>query len=231
MNDLEDRLRATLGDLADGVPPSPHPRADLDRRLTRHRTKRSTFAIAAAAAVVVAGVVIPVAINGGGGEPDGQRAAATPTTLTPATGSKLGDNKVLIAEYTEDGIEKSFWLVPEGDRFCVVQHLTGQPSTPDECHAVPTWPQQEPMTLVHSFSVFDPGISSSGPLSRMLLFVTAPNVETLEVTDGTGYQAGVSRLVQQPNATFLMAVFGESSAGFGYTAKDAAGNVLESAIT
>lgn len=235
MNDIEDRLRTSLGDLADGVPPSPHARADLDRRLTRHRAKRSTLAIAAAAAVVVAGVAIPVAINRGGGE-SGQRAAtaATSTTFPPATGSKpLGDNKVIIARYTEYGIEKSSWLVPKGDRFCLVELVPpGQSdSRPNECNAVPTWSQQEPMTLVHSFSVFGPGLPASSPLSNRLLFVTAPNVETLEVTAGAGDQADVSLLARRPEATYFMAVFPGTYAGFGYTAKDAAGNVLETAIT
>jgi hypothetical protein len=231
MNDLDDRLRTTLGDLADGVPSSPHARADLDRRLARRRTGRSTLAVAAAAVVVAAGVVIPVALNQAD-EPGGQR-ASTATTQTPPTSVPPGSVGLLIlGSFTEGGVEKSAALVLQDDQWCVAAMENVIPVPLQEnCEPVPTWPQQESQSLVRTSSVLGDGTLYGGPLPNLLLFVTAPNVETLEVSAGDGEPVSVRVMASRLDAKFFLAEFSATPAGFGYTAKDAAGNVLESAIT
>jgi hypothetical protein len=234
MNDLDDRMRTCLEDLADEVPSSPHARADLDRRLASRRTRRSTLAVAAAAAVVLAGVAIPVALNQAD-EPGGQRAATTATTPTPSTGVPGFSADVLpLGSFTEDGVEKEAALVLQGDdQWCVVAVVEKEPPVlwRDDCEPVPTWPQQEPQSLVRTSSVLGDGTLYGGPLPNLLLFVTAPNVETLEVSAGDGEPVSVRVVAPRPDVRFFLAEFPATPAGFGYTAKDAAGNVLESAIT
>jgi hypothetical protein len=232
MNDLDDRMRSRLEDLADEVPSSPHARADLDRRLARRRTRRSTLAVAAAAVVVAVGVAIPVALNQAD-EPGGQR-AATATTQTPTTSVPTGSVSLILGSFTEDGVEKNAALVLQGeDQWCVVAVVNKEPPVlwRDDCEPVPTWPQRESQSLVRTSSVLGDGTLYGGPLPNLLLFVTAPNVETLEVSAGDGEPVSVDVVVSRLDAKFFLAEFSATPAGFGYTAKDAAGNVLESAIT
>lgn len=232
MNDLEDRLRTTLGDLADGVPSSQHARADLDRRLARRRTKRSTLAVAAAAVVVVAGVAIPVTLSQSG-EPAGQR-AATSATLTPAT-PQLPRHVMFLGSFTEEGIDKQAGLVVEDDQWCVVTAVGKDLSGDQDCTPLPTsWPTpggpgQELSVLSHS--VLSGDTLYSGPVPNLMLFFTAPNITTLEVTDGSGALVPVREMSARPDVRIFLADFPETPAGFGYTAKDAAGNVVTSAIT
>jgi hypothetical protein len=241
MNDLEDRLRATLHQAADTVPPSPHARAGFERRLGQRRGRGLVLA-AAAAVVVIAGVAVPVALNQDDG-PTGGRTATAPPTTSPAT-TPSGDLTLsVLDEFTEGGVrwQAVLTVVPArdgGEQVCVgkVGPDGEEPSSP-ECERVPaTWPvdfgpDSGPGMVVLTRSVLGGDALYSGPLPNLLLFITAPQVTDLEVREAYGAPVRVDEVAKAAGATVYVAYFPETHAGFGYTAKDAAGNVLANAIT
>ncbi len=223
MNDLEDRLRTTLGELADTVPPSPHARADLDRRLGR-APRRRVLLTAAAAAAVVAAVTVPLAVSGTGpvARPavplPGGSASASPGVVDPVVLGRFGDHAAVLT-------------VPDGERMCVAETVpAGQAAPAPTCEPVPGWPA-EPMGLVITRQVLGEGAPDSGPLPHLMLFVTAPEVRRLDVRRGDGAPVPVDLVTRTRDARFFLADFGGSTQGFGYTARDASGAVVEEAIT
>jgi hypothetical protein len=228
MNDIEDRLRTTLHELADTVPPSPQARADLDHRLTRRG--RRPLLVAAAAAVVVAAVAVPVVLNQGGGQ------VATPPvmTSTPPPTSEPG-NLVKLGIVVGAEADKTAWLKvnADGTGWCFVETSPGAAPEFLECEATPDWATaQPPNSRVLTRAVLeDDHAPYSGPFPNMLLFITAPEVATLEVREAYGQPVRLNRVPGLAGGTMYLATFPETHAGFGYTAWDAAGNVLENAIT
>lgn len=247
MNDIEDRLRTGLHELADTVPPSPHARADLDRRLA-HRTSRRPILIAVAAAVVAAAVVVPVALTQGG---DQEASPANvlprpPSTTAPhweTTTSKLpnGDlaGPIELARFDDNGADVAAVLsviaMTDGEHWSIqLDGPAGYDASRNSYYdIVPTWPARNPPgSLVLTHAVLSDGQTLySGPTPNLMLFITSPQVTSLEVTAGDGGPVTVNQVARTPGAAFYLADFPETYAGFGYTAKDAAGNVLESAIT
>jgi hypothetical protein len=222
---IEDRVRDTLGELADTVAPSHHPRADFDRRLARRRATRwRTPVLATAAAfVAVAGVGIPVAMNRSGDSP-GQRVATSSPSLVPAT-----PVEVPIGSVTVNGVaETVVFTTRPGNEWCV--GLRSQPSAPT-CETAPAWPVAPGDRHVESRPVLGEGPIDSGPLPNLMVFVTDPVITTLDVRDGPGAPVEVSRIAATAGATYYLADFGGTSQGFGYDAKDAQGAIVESAIT
>jgi hypothetical protein len=246
MTDLEKRVRYSLHELADTVPASADPRGELDRRLTgrRHRSFRGpALAVAAAAAAVVAvvGVTVPLAT----------RHDADPTA-TERTKDGLvwsSDYEWLVADagpfvlggFTRNGekIDAVAWVrggalcVGEGHHVGVGTH--GPKKTPGHligvtCDAVPTWPAG-PDAHVETRAVLSAGTPDSGPLPELMLFLTAPDVDTLVVDGGDGTPVRLRGLATIDGLRLFLADFDGSTQGFGYTTWDAAGNVLESAIT
>lgn len=232
MNDIEDRLRESLHDLADTVPPSANPRADLDGRLAggpRHRA----LLMAAAAVVVVAAVVVPIAVSGG--EPGSAPVATNPPGPPEPTGDatlpgylagpvelgRFGDHAAVLWVEPKDG----------GERMCVAERVpAGQPIPDATCEPVPrSWPAK-PMGWVLGRSVLGDA-PDSGPLPHLMLFVVAPQVHELEVQAALGDPVPLDLVAETPGARFFLADFGGSTQGFGYIAWDASGNVLVQAIT
>ena len=243
MNDIEDRLRTSLGELADTVPASPHARADLARRLTR-RPDRRPWLVAAAAAVVIAAAVVPVVVNQGRDRVSGDGVPApTTTTRAPAgtTTSKLPNGDLTgwieLASFEHDGADMTAVLavtaMTDGEHWCVdVDYPPGYPPTlGGYCDIVPTWPAHEPPgSLVLTHGVLIEEAPGSGPLPNLMLLITSPKVTTVEVGDAMGAPVPVRQVAKTPGATFYLADFPETYVGFRYTAKDANGTVLESAI-
>lgn len=236
MNDLEDRLRSTLHNMANDVPASQHARADLDRRLAGRGRRRPLLVAAAAAVVVAAGVAVPVALNRGDG-PSGQGVATQPTSVTQtSTTSPLPSSLHVIGSFEEDGVHKSVALSVDegnpGDTWCAVEVVPrGQKASREpNCFMVPiSWPER---SFVLPYGLFnEDDLPNSGPVPNLMVFVTSPQVTTLEVSAGTGGSVSVTKVVARPGATFYVATFPGTSDGWAYTAKDAAGNVLASAIT
>lgn len=243
MNDLDDRLRTTLDELAGTVPPSPHARADLERRLTR-RGRRRPLLVAAAAAVVVAAVAIPVALSQGGG-PTPRRVATPPTTMdtgVPTTTTTLpnGDlaGPIELGRFKYNDVTQvtmlSVTAMNDGEHWCMNAYAPpGRDSYPiGFCEIVPSWPADVPPgAVVKTYPVFGERTPDSGPLPHLKVFLTSPAVATLEVRRADGQPVTVTEVAKTSGATWFLADFAGLTEGFGYTAKDAAGNVLEDAIT
>ena len=86
--------------------------------------------------------------------------------------------------------------------------------------------------LVQSREVLngDPA-DDTGMFAHRLVFLTDPRVATLAVRRGDGTAARVTELDRDEHAAAFLADFAGPSDGFGYTAVDADGKVLEQAIT
>jgi hypothetical protein len=227
---IEDRVRDTLHELADTVPPSRHPRADFERRLARrHATRWRTpvLATVAAALVVVAGVAVPVAMNRPDDVPEQRVATSQQAPVPPPTGITADS---LIGTITVNNVEETVVLrTKNGNEWCVA---LASGVYPPRCEPVPIWPTgPEGNTYVVTRPVLGGDTPDSGPLPSLMLFVTAPNITTLDVRDGAGEPVDVSLAAGTDTAMFFLADFGGSSQGFGYDAKDAQGAIVESAIT
>jgi hypothetical protein len=253
---IEERLRTALAGLADELPPSGNPLAEHHRRLavaTRARRRRPMLAATAAAVVFACGVT-PFVLTRGDGAP-----VATPPTSTPAPPpmgfepgmddpyrSAVGD-PVRLAEFTDGGQAWTAWVLIDRTlaaggwehRVCVMATPTGQPETgpvrhPNSagCSLAFQRPADQPQSKVETRSMLGgPEKPASGPLPGLLLFITVPEVSRLEVRAAYGEPVPVKQLVRIPELALFLADFGTSYEGFGYTARDSAGNVIESGIT
>jgi hypothetical protein len=245
MTDLENRVRYALHTLADTVPPSPDPRADLERRLGRRRPGRGQALVAVAAAAVVvavAGVAIPLATHR---DPVERSAAPPGDGLVWSSDYGWLDAEAgpdVLGTFERDGetVDAVAWM--RGGELCVgeghhvaVGGTSGQ--TPAAlvgvtCDPVPAvWPGGPTNSLVVTRSVLGEGAIHSGPVPGLLLFLTAPQVTTLEVRSGDGSRVTTRELDSVEGMRLFLADFGAPPWGFGYTATDARGTVLESAIT
>lgn len=254
MMDLEKRVRSTLHTLADSVPPSTDPRADLERRLAvrrpgrglgrRRPVTRPTLLAAAAAVVViaVAGVVIPLATHR-----DPVERPATP----PGDGlvwssdyawvdAETGPHVLGTFERDGETVDAVAWL--RGGELCVGEgHHVAVGSSGQapaalvgvSCEQLPTaWPTGSgPGSMVVTRPVLGGEAIHSGPVPGLLLFLTAPQVATLDVRSGDGSPVAVRGLGAAGGSRLFLADFGAAPWGFGYTAKDSEGGVVESAIT
>ena len=162
-----------------------------------------------------------------------------------SSSAPAGPDRPVVAEFTEGG---SRWQVfaytrrhqPDDeatDQVCVVGVPAGQAADGpvrypgSECRSPFDWPAGQPNPLVHSRSVLGGATLDSGPLPGMLVFVARPVVATLEVRDGPGAPAPVREVDRADGVALFVADLGVSTQGFGYTARDASGAVIESAIT
>ena len=249
MMDIEDRVRQTLHGMAADLPPTEGARADFERRLAGRRRGRSTgLVIAAAAAVVVAGVAIPVALNGDAGQRVGQTTTPPPppSASSPTSGDGTPNAPVVITTITDGGVEKTvvFWVTDGAERqMCLELRPVDEddPATPPgpDCDPVPaTWPVRlgaGPGTNVLTGGVLSGYIEETGPepLRNWLRFTTAPGVARLEVRAGDSSPVPLTGGIRlHDGATVHFANFGAATPwGFGYTAYDDKGNVVENAIT
>ena len=242
MNDVEQRLRHTLHHLADSVPPSEAPRSEFTRRLAHRRGRGPALVVAAAAAVVaVAGAAAlvvdrdpagpPAAGHEVGGEEDGMVWSWEYERFDVETGP------FVVGTFTRNGtrIDAVVWV--RVDQLCVAEghHVgNGEPGAlvGTSCVAVPDW-QGGPgeHTYVATSSVLPTGTPDSGPLPGLLLFMTAPEVEAIEVRAGDSTPVAVRELGHTDDVRLFLADFKTSTQGFGYTARDASGAVVEEAIT
>jgi hypothetical protein len=253
MTDLEARLRGALNDLARAVPQSPHARTDFERRLAQKQKNRwrATMLTAAAAVLVLVAVSLPAIFSSGDRTPEGQGLPPTaPTTSTskpswqgtvPTTPDSPSGyvfaGPIELGRFTEDGVDRTAVMQVEqvsvGERMCVMvvpgdgSHVPGA-----GCVPVPTWPTgPENVGYVMTNAVLPAGAPDTGPLPHLLLCMTAPQVASLDVRRGDGGPVEVVMLAVSPAAKFYLADFQGPTGGFGYTATDSTGNVLETAIT
>lgn len=244
MTDLEQRLRCTLHELADTVPPSENAKADFERRRTASRGIRRPALVAAAAIAVLAGagVAIPLAL-----QPDDHPPAAEKKTDGLVWSQdydwlEADGGPYVIADFTRNGavVDVVVW-VRDGELCTAEGHHVGVGGSTDRtpaalvgtsCDTVPTWPTgPRHNTYVVSRAVLSTGTPDSGPVPGLMLFMTAPEVEVLEVRRGDGSYVQSRRFDTLGGVSLFVADFKSSTQGFGYTARDYAGTVLESAIT
>ena len=228
MPDIEDRLRTALDALADEVPPSERATAELTSRLSaRRRADRRVPVLTAAAAalvvLVVGAVVVPIMTRDN--VPAGQGNQAAPTTSgapLPELGTVVRDGETLTAVGYLDGRQ-----------YCTVLLLRGSPAGRLSCEPVPAhWPGGPANSLVETRELLngDPA-DDAGMLAQRLVFLTDPRVATLTARRGTGTAVRVTELDRNASAALFLADFAGPTEGFGYTARDSAGRVLEDAIT
>lgn len=245
MTDLEQRLRHTLHELADTVPESPAPRADLERRLAKPRGIRRPALVAAAAVAVLAGVGVAV--------PLGMRSDDPPPPAAEREKDEDGlvwswdydwlqadGDPLVIATFSRNGAAVDVVVWVRDDQLCVAEgHHVGAGGaeapaavTGTSCVAVPSWPMAPaPGTYVVSTPVLSTGAPDSGPVPGLMVFMASPEVEVLEVRRGDGSAVELDRYETLGGVTLYVADFKSSTQGFGYTAYDYAGRVLENAIT
>jgi hypothetical protein len=254
MTDVEERLRAGLTGLAEAVPASQHAWAEHERRLAARRPRRGAVFAAVAAAVVVAAAVPATVLPHPTSPPVAGPAPTStppPVSTTPPTasfdpeyeGPYLGvvTGAAQIEAFTEGGTRWGVWIFvdrrPNGqgwtERLCVVAVPVGQPlngpvrhPNSSGCQAVPA-----ASSKVSTRTVLGGSTPGSGPLPHVLLFVTTVDVASLEVREAMGAPVQVSQFTRTDQLAVYIADFPTSYEGFGYTARDAAGNVVEQAIT
>jgi hypothetical protein len=244
MTDLEQHLRDTLHELADTVPPSANAKADFERRRTAHRGVRRPALVAAAAAVAVlagAGVAIPLALD----EPSPPAAEKKTDGLLWSRGydwPHADSGPHVLGTFDQDGrtVDAVAWV--QGGDLCVgagrLVAVGGQNERPPgalvdvTCGAVPRWPSgPEHSTHVETRPVLPGDGLDSGPVPGLMLFLADPVVTDLEVQRGDGSGVSVRELDRIDGLALFLADFAGSTQGFGYTAYDGAGNVVEGAIT
>ncbi len=228
MPDIEDRLRTGLATLADEVAPSEDPRAGLERRLTARRRAlaRRPALTAAAAAVVVAAVFVPVVAGQDAPPSAGPAASSRPTA--PAGGHELP----VLGSVVRGGDPGSAIGYLQGDRYCTMIMWRGDRTARPTCEPVPDWPAVPGGSLVQSRELLngDPA-DDTGILAQRLVFLTDPRVATLTVRRGDGTAVEVTEFDRDEDAAAFLADFAGPPDGFGYTARDGHGTVLEEAIT
>ncbi|OLF04265.1 hypothetical protein BLA60_41590 [Actinophytocola xinjiangensis] len=251
MPDIEDRLRCALHDLADEVPTTPDARAGLTRRLTG-RPRSPVWAAAAAAVVVAAAVAVPVALSGNSPPTTGigTGGAAPSVTTSPPESTNLGDipwpyrtPRSSIGWSGEGAPFRQFMVAINHDgEVCYV--LEGRyenpPTLEDTCEPMPAWGIAhvvESRALGHVDLPMPAAVRAE--LTDRMVFLLAPEVARLDVrrADGsllpawTRYDQLVGVAPVEKGRGFVFADFAGPTEGFGYTAYDSAGNVLEEAIT
>lgn len=122
-----------------------------------------------------------------------------------------------------------------GARYCTALQSrddpAGQTARPT-CEPVPTWPEGPGRSLVQSRELLngDPA-DDTGMLANRLVFLTDPRVTTLTVRRGDGSAVAVTRFARNEHAVAFLADFAGPPDGFGYTARDARGEIVEEAIS
>jgi hypothetical protein len=245
MTNLESRVRHTLHELADTVPHSTDPRAELDRRLARRRTAtRPALAVVSAgvvaAAAVVAVVAVPLALDGDSTPPptveQGDEPAPPSNYDWPA---EVGPHVLGTADRDGERVDAVTWV--RAGQVCIGEGrrvpTAGPGSLTDvSCQEVPAaWPyaypgQPEVQQYVLTMGVLTGPAPHSGPFRHLMFFVTAPQVTTMEVGDWSGAPVEVRLVDANEGARFYVAEFPETTAGLRYTARDANGTALDSAI-
>ena len=245
MNDLEQRLRHTLHELADTVPDSTAARADFERRLAAPRGIRRPALVAAAAVAVLAGagIAVPLAMRSDGPPPASEKKDDGLVWSRDYDWLQPDGGPFVIATFSRDGatVDVVVWVkdgqlcMAEGHHVAVGGSTERPPAavTGTSCAAVPTWPiAPAPGSYVAARAVLPEGNTlDSGPVPGLMVFMTSPEVEALEVHRGDGSYVTPERHETLGGVTLYVADFKSSTQGFGYTARDYTGRVLENAIT
>jgi hypothetical protein len=232
VNDIESRLRATLHDLADTVPPSGNPRADLEQRLAS-RSRRPVLVVAAVAAVVAA-VAVPVILGR-----HGDLVGGPTDTTSPSPTADFVPRSTVIGEFDKDGVHGQLVLTIEKwdnghEMVCEKGIAPGHPDAgTGGCSQVPArWPEG-------TYAGAPPGVkgwvsgdaSISSVLPNQWVIMAAPRVASLSVRREDGSWVPAELVAESPRVkAFLAEIEGGYERSYGYVAKDAGGEVLEQVV-
>jgi hypothetical protein len=156
------------------------------------------------------------------------------------------EGPVVLGEVTENGKRWQALVFLErhpsnggwANRVCVVGVAPG--AAPNDvnrhpnsagCEPVHQWPVGAPPRKVESRTVLGGQTLGGGPFPGLLLFITAPEVSRLDVREAYGKSVPVRELGRTGELVLYLADFGTTHLGFGYTAWNAQGAVVESGIT
>lgn len=247
MPDIEDRLRCALHDLADEVPTTPDARAGLTRRLTGRR-RSPVWAAAAAAVVVAAAVAVPVALSGNSPPATGIGTGGAPSiTTSPPAGSSapvypgylMPPTPVVWDRHGEPGGAPHLALsLSDSMMLCwQVMRFTDDPGdTPQRCERLPDLGAGElVVTRAPAEVALDMPPELRAMAANWMVFLASPEVMTIVARRADGTEAPSVMIYadgfESGTLTVGTADFGGPTEGFGYTAYDRDGTVLEEAIT
>lgn len=227
MTEQEARVRAELADLAERVPASADPWAEHGRRRAAGR-RRLALAGTVTACVATVGVVWGIT----GADQATPTGPAAPVT-TSSTAHRLPD-RVEATRFTEGGTPWTVWVLRSPHGFCLAVVPEGRPPDgPDQHAGSPDCAGQDTtLTSVTSRAILSGDALGGGPLPGTLVFTTEPAVASMTVRDGMGHEVPVRRASEADTGFgVFVATFPTGTQGFGYTARNAAGEVVEEAIT
>jgi hypothetical protein len=232
MPDFEERLRTTLTAIADELPPERGARAELDRRLADRR-RRGPLLAAAAALVLIAAVAVPVVLSRDSA-PTGKPTGTPPPSTGTVPPARVA-HQFLIGEFTTDEGPRMAVGYVDDVNYCTAVVADWPSADRADFTCIPLrweWPEDQPRGVVFSsLAVNGHDLNDRGPLPHKLVFITDPRVRTMSARRGDGTGVGVHRVGGSAGGNVFLADFGGPVDGFGYTAYDGDGNVLENAIT
>ncbi|HET9144324.1 hypothetical protein [Actinophytocola sp.] len=245
MTESEDRLRAGLAELAERVPPSEDAWAEHRRRLTARPQpdRRPVLAVASVAVVVAALLIGSVLARSNRTAESGQSSPATASANPSGFGAPVYPDASVDRGPFDLGVftvGNTHWrastfvdLSRELPRVCVViAPINSAAPTPNDPPAPP--PDCAPLRgggKLESRAVRAATVPVIGPMPGKLLFLTVPQVATLDVCAGDGTPAAVTELARTDALVLYVADFPAGYEGFCFTAKDSAGEVVSAGIT
>jgi hypothetical protein len=233
MPQIEDRLRDALATLANEVPPSPHARDRLYRRIgTRRRPPNSVLATAAAVAVMAA-ISVPIALAGG----DESGTTTATTTTATATAPVTPENGEVLFPVGGGGMGPKAWgldLVKnvETGQYCLVLRSGDTWQGEPTCIESPTFSGGQAVEIIDLVEVtkdmdLPPVVRSS--LERNILFFTRPEVASLTVRSSDLQEWASSTISSRAGEKYaiFLASFNGTHEHFGFRAKNRGGQVIE----
>lgn len=232
MSRIEDRLRDALATLANEVPPSPHARNRLYRRIGSRRRPPNSVLASAAAVVVIAAITVPIALAG-----DTRSGTPATTVTVSATQPVTPENGELVYQVGGGGMGANAWgldLVKnvETEQYCLVLRSGDSWQGEPTCVESPTFGDGEAVQIVDLLDAtkgmdLPPVVRSS--LERNILFFCRPEVAKLAVRSADLREwaslMGSSRAGEK--YAIYLASFAGTHEHFGFRAKDRHGKVLE----
>jgi hypothetical protein len=243
MDELEQRLRSALTEMAEEVPPSHHAWAEQERRLAGKRPRRRPVLMAAAAAAVVVMIAVPLlVVNMRGARPVDHAAppdspttsVTTPTVPTsesrdpqyrPQAGETVLTQPVLLISGEPEGKNESTYLYTIRRAGMAMLCTQERPRSngmvldmPGNC--VQVSPPRPGKYVWMSIGV--PTVSS-----KIFVYLASPPTERIMVRRAEGNIVVAAKLASGPEFGVFSVYLGSTQSPTAYTAKDPANVSLE----
>jgi hypothetical protein len=244
MDELEQKLRSALTEMADEVAPSHHPWAEHQRRISARKTRRPVL-MAAVAAAVVALIAVPVVVlqmrtdtvqsadipesspPSTAGNPRSTVEVAPPEGIyRPQAGETVLTQPVVVLHEGVDNAVRTLAYTTErdGKRYLCVAQVTGR-ETPvidgparSSCSAMN--PRAGKYVLASRF------VPSSNQSAQMLYVASEPT-DNILVRKPEGPYASSYRIAQATGFALFAVFLGSNNPPAAYTARDKANVTLE----